>query len=124
MTELISRVWGLPFTGVNEGTVQSVVDKNAKAIELASIMASLLGDADPSIIQNLKLTETNWMNEAIAFARAANGEPVMSDLLSIPGSAVKRDSKLVGILGFDRVLNHKADALRFLGASKEQIAEL
>ena len=79
-------------------------------------MASMLGDANPDVLITLKANEAAWMAEAVEFVRAANGEPVLSELLLIPAAAVKRDSKLVATLGFDRVLNHKADAFCFLGA--------
>ena len=116
-------VWGFPFASTNAEADLSVEAKKKEAIDMAVTMASMLdANLNPDLAIQIAASKAKWMDEAEEFVRAANGDPVLSDLLSISGSKVRADSKLVNVFGFDKVMTHRSNKLRFLGASKEQIA--
>ena len=118
-------VWGFPFASTNAEADLSIEAKKKEALEMALAMASMLDvNLIPDLAVQLAANEAKWMKEAEEYVRAANGDPVLSDLLSISGAKVRADSKLVSVFGFDKVMTHRSNTLRFLGATKDQIADI
>ena len=118
------EVWGSPYADVYGGPDQSVASKTIEATVLASMIASLSGDANQQLAETLAASEAGWLVEAHEFLRCADGPPPTEGLLSISGAGVLADSADVRARGYAAVFRERADQLRFRGAKKAEIASL
>ena len=98
-------------------------DQRENAIAMAKLMSSMLDDGNREALTTMQNSRDQWATEAAEFIRAANGDPVLSELASVCGAEVLRDSEEVRTHGFKVVMERKTDALRFLGLAKTELAE-
>ena len=115
---------GSPYSYVDGGSDQSVQSKIIEATILASLIATLGGDLVSKLGDTIASKQDEWLTEARAFVECADGPPPTTGLLSISGATVLTDSADVLARGFTTVFNEKANALRFRGAKKIELAAL